>query len=191
MQYHTRKNYTGYDERQNQRAKFKLIDNVSFGFLIISVALLKFAGENYIGNIITANNFLLEWIAVGLVLGGAWLYILYKTLPNYFTGKEKRAGAVLSQFFAVVVITVFLAAYANIETGKETYKKTAAVIKKSKSTLYGNLFIHLNLDGRVERFSPSKKEFKNISVGDTILLTVGKGCFGYESIYKFGSDSTK
>jgi hypothetical protein len=114
------------------------------------------------------------------------MYLLYKMKRDYFDGGEKRASAVLSQFFSIIILTILLTAYYTYQSGKEhTYHKDAVVLSKGSNFKTGTDYVHLLIDGRKERFNPGREEFEKFSDGDTLLLTIGKGETNYDYIYKF------
>jgi hypothetical protein len=111
---------------------------------------------------------------------------LYKMKPGYFDGGQKRASAILSQFFAIIILTIFVNVYYTYQSGKKhLYFKKAIVVNKADNIKSGTLYAELLMDGRKERFSPGKKEFGKFVDGDTLLLTIGKGKTGYDYIYEF------
>lgn len=163
----------------------KIIDNISFTLLIATLLLLKSASK-YPENIIYGKRFVWNYFLLGLIISIAWIYFLYKMKRSYFDGGEKRASAILSQFFGIILWTIFLSAYYTYQSGKENiYYKEAIVVYKTNNIKTGTLYTGLLIDGRKERFNPARKEFEKFSKGDTLLLTIGKGKTMYEYIYEF------
>jgi len=125
-----------------------------------------------------------------MIISITWTFVFYRMKRDYYMGidvGEKRASAVLSQFFSIIILTIFLNAFYTYHTGKESiYRKEAILIDKGSNIKTGTDYVHLLIDGRQERFSPKEEEYKSLTKGDTLLLTIGKGKTDYEIIYKFG-----
>jgi hypothetical protein len=163
----------------------KIIDYLSWTLLFVAILLLK-ATSSYVENIIHGRKFVWYYLLIGLVIASLWMFVLYKLKRNYFDGGEKRASAVLSQFFGIIVLTIFLNAFYTYQTGKTNlYHKTAVLQDKGHNLKSGADFLHLVIDGRKERFKAKPREYKNLVSGDSLILTIGKGKTGYEFIYKF------
>lgn len=144
------------------------------------------AAKGFAENIIHGKTFVWNYFLIGLTISIAWIFILYKARKTYFMGGEKRAGAILGQFFSIIVLTILLSVLHTYFTGKNSiYYKEAVVIDKAKNVYTGTAYVHLLIDGRRERFNPRNKEFDQIAIGDTILLEIGKGKTGFDIIYEF------
>lgn len=168
--------------------KDKILDYFSWALLIISVLLLKVT-SGYLENIIKGKRFVIEYTLSGIALASLWMYLLFRLNRKYFEGGEKRASAILSQFFSIIILTLFLSAFYNYYSGlKSTSIKKALIISKSKNIKSGRNYMHLKIDNREERFSPTAKEFDKLSENDTINLTIGKGKLGYEFIIAFNTN---
>jgi hypothetical protein len=163
-----------------------ILDYIGWTFLIITVILLK-VGERLLDNVIQAKSFVFEYSMYGLLLSLTVLYLMYKLQPGYFkNGTEKRASAVLSYFFGLVAIFVFGSAKYNLETSKKDTKTIhALVMERDENYLYKTPYVKLNIKGHTERFQPTKSEWENISVNDSLTLTVGKGRLGFLQILRF------
>jgi hypothetical protein len=165
--------------------KDKLLDYFSWALLIISILLLKVT-SGYLENIIRGKKFVLQYALSGVFLASVWMYLLYRLNRQYFEGGEKRASAILSQFFSIIILTLFLSAFYNYYSGmKSTFAKKAFIISKTTNLRSGRNYIHLKIDDREERFSPAHKEFNKLQENDTTNLTIGKGKLGYEFIISF------
>lgn len=164
----------------------KILDYIGWTFLIMTILLLKVA-ERLLDNVIYAKSFLVEYSIYGLILSLIVLYLIYKFQPEYFnSGEEKRASAVLSYFFGLVAIFVFGSAKYNLETSKTNTKIiNAFVIERYENYLHKTKYVKLNIEGHKERFQPTKSEWENISVKDSLTLTVGKGRLGFLHILQF------
>jgi hypothetical protein len=168
----------------------KLIDYIAWTLLIVSIALLNFTSR-YLENMVYGKKFVWNYFLVGLTISSLWLFVLYKIKPQYFVGDEKRASAVLSQFFSIIVLTIFLNAFYTYESGKKSiYLAKAIVTDKATNVKTGTDYVHLLLDGRQERFNPKKDEFKSMAKGDTLVLTIGRGETNYDIIYEFKVSSS-
>ena len=163
----------------------KILDYSSWGLLIISMILLKLA-SGYVENIILGKKFVWQTFLNGFIIASLWMFILYKLKRNYFEGGEKRASAVLSQFFSIIILTIFVSTYYNYHSGKsKLYYKKAIVVDKSQNIKTSKPFLFLKMNNRRERFNPSYSDWRKINTGDTLTLTIGKGAFNYEFIYRF------
>lgn len=164
----------------------KFLDYIGWTFLIVTITLLKVA-ERLLDNVIKAKSFLFEYSIYGLIISLTVLYIIYKLQPDYFnSGEEKRASAILSYFFGLVAIFVFGAAKYNLETSKaDTKTINAFVIERYENYLYKTKYFKLNIEGHKERFQATQSEWENISVNDSLTLTVGKGQLGFLQILQF------
>ena len=164
----------------------KLIDYIGWTFLIVTIVLLKVA-EQLLDNIIKANLFLMEYSAYGLILSLTVLYLIYKLQPDYFkSGETKRGSAVLSYFFGVVALFVLGSAKYNLETSRQnTTIINAYVIDHFENYRHKTKYVTLYIDGRTERFQPNKNEWEEISLNDSLILTVGYGQLGYQHIFQF------
>lgn len=163
----------------------KVIDFISFALLIITLLLLKVT-SGYVENIILGRKFVLYYFLLGLTISVVWTCLMYKFKPGYYEGGEKRASAILSQFFSIIILTIFLNAFYTYHTGKgNLYYKEAILIERSSNITHGTDYVNLLIDGRNERFNPGQDEFKNLAIGDTLSLTICKGKTDYEVIYHF------
>jgi len=121
-----------------------------------------------------------------LFMSSALLLIIYSSNPKYFQGGEKRASAVLSYFFGIIVLSVVGAAYYNFNTSKlNSSKISATVTEKSQNVKYKSTYLYLKIGNKLERFHPHRKEWEKISEKDTLILTVGCGRLGYKHILEF------
>jgi hypothetical protein len=164
----------------------KFLDYIGWTFLVATLILLRIA-ERLLDNIIKAKSFLLEYSSLGLLLSLTVLYLIFRLQPDYFkSGETKRASAILSYFFGLITLFVFGTAYYNLETSKQNTKTTSAfVIDHYENYRYKTKYVTLDIDGRTERFQPNKYEWENISVNDSLTLTVGQGQLGYQCILQF------
>jgi hypothetical protein len=164
----------------------KFLDYIGWTFLIATLILLRVA-ERLLDNVIKAKSFLIEYSIYGLLISTTVLFLIYKLNPDYFrSGETKRGSAVLSYFFGVIALFVFLTAYINIETSKQNIRTANAFVKDHyENYRYKTKYVLLDFDGRTERFQPKKEEWDKISVNDTITLTIGQGQLGYENILQF------
>jgi hypothetical protein len=142
--------------------------------------------SNYVENIIFGKRFVWNYFLAGLAISVLWMFILYKCKSTYFDGEEKRASAILSQFFSIIILTIFLNVFYTYQTGKENiYYKEAILTSVGSNMKTGTNYVNLLLDGRDERFSSKKHEIEVLTKGDTVLLKIGKGKTSYDIIYEF------
>lgn len=145
--------------------------------------------SRFVENIIWGRNFVWFYFIIGLTISIIWTLVLYKLRRGYYINSkipEKRASAILSQFFSVILLTIFLSAFYTYKTGKQAiYHKEAILVYKGSNVRTGTDYIHLLIDDRQERFNPKKYEYVNLTNGDTLLLTIGKGKTNYDIIYEF------
>lgn len=167
--------------------KEQLLDYLSWTFLLLSLALLTFT-TRYVENIIRGKMFVLEYGLWGILFASLWMFFLYRTYQSYFKGGERRASAILSQYFSWVVLTLFLGAFYNYETGKKnTIVKKALVVEKSENAKTRTKYVHLIIgNNKRERFNPRSNEYRLMQADDSTLLLIGKGKLGYEFILAFG-----
>ena len=165
--------------------KGKILDYIAWTLLVVSIILLKLT-SNFVENLVSGKRFALEMAGVGLVFASLWMFLLYKLKPSYFKGGEKRASAVLSQFFSIVILTIFLSTFYNYKTGiKNLSRVKAIVLTKSTNAYKGTTYVTLYIRNKKERFNPRGNEYKILKVGDTINVLVGRGALNWEFIYKF------
>lgn len=163
----------------------KLLDYFGWAFLIVTIILLKVA-ENLLDNIIEVKSFLLVNSFYGFILSSTVLLFIYKMNPMYFKGGEKRASAILSYFFGIIMLFVFGISKYNLETAKSnTSNLKAFVSDKYENVRYRTMYLVLKFDNRTERFQPNASEWQKVNIGDTITLTVGEGELGYKHILEF------
>lgn len=165
----------------------QLLDYLSWTFLSLSLALLTFTAR-YVENIIRGKMFVLEYVLWGILIASLWMFILYRTYRSYFDGGQRRASAILSQYFSWVVLTLFLGAFYNYETGKKnTVVKKALVVRKSENVKTKTKYVHLIIgNNKRERFNPRSNEYRLMRANDSTLLLIGKGNLRYEFILAFG-----
>jgi hypothetical protein len=112
--------------------------------------------------------------------------LLYRIKRSYYEGGEKRASAILCQFFSIIILTIFLNAFYTYHTGKENiYYKEAILTNIGSNTKTGTDYVHVMIDDREERFNPKNNEYVVLAKGDTLILTIGKGSTNYDFIYEF------
>ena len=163
----------------------RLLDLIAWTFLFTTITALKYF-EALFENTVNGKSFVMYGAIYGVVCSVGFLFLLYKTNRKYFRGGEKRASAILSYFFGIVVLTLLAAAVYNIKTARKDLRLVqAVVVNKSKNVSYGTTYLTLQLKDRKERFNPTKEEWNRINERDTLYLEVGKGSLGYDYIFNF------
>lgn len=163
----------------------KFLDYLAWMLLMTVILLLRFR-ERLLDNIIQANSFLWEYALYGLVFSFIFLFCIYKIRPNYYKGGKRRASAVLSFFFGVLLLFIFGTAYYNFQTAEKN-KKTIhiSVLDKFKNQRYNTPYLTLHINNKAERFQPTMEEWQKIQKNDSIYLSIGQGVLGYQHIFTF------
>jgi glucan phosphoethanolaminetransferase (alkaline phosphatase superfamily) len=164
----------------------KLLDYIGWSLLIAATLLLRVA-ERLLDNTVNARAFLKEYLIYGLLFSGVVLLSIYKINPNYFRSNEaQRGSAILSYLIGIMVSFIFMAAYLNFQTSKHAIKTSKAIVKEHyENYRYKTKYVVLHFEGQTERFQPPKAEWDRLSVNDTITLTIGEGCLGYDHLLTF------
>ena len=171
----------------NNNVNDKILDYVGWLLLFAMILLLRFA-QNIINNIIDTKSFMVEYGLIGALIASTFLFLVYKFNRNYFKGGEKRASAVLSYFFGITFLTIFVTAYFDLKICKENQQlRKAFIVQKSTNIKYGSKILKLNINGKIEKFNPTVAEWNEIQENEIINLIVCRGVSGYEHILKFNA----
>lgn len=169
--------------------KDRFIDYASWGILIVVSLMLKLASSR-LENIIDGKKFGLHFVLVGIAFASCWMVVLKTFCATYFNPEEgrsdKRASAILSQFFAIVFLTLFASEYYNSRISEnEKYLKKAWVEKKSQRQVASKHFVRLSINNKSERFVAKSHENDALTDGDSTTLYIGHGRLGYDFIIAF------
>ena len=139
-------------------------------------------------NIVYGKRFVWLALFIGLTTATSIIWLLYKILPGYFDSiSENRGSAICSLFFGVVILVLFgLGFYNNFIGTSPKYHQKVIVLKKSQNARYKTPYLFLKMpDEQEERFVPVKKEWEQLSEGDSVVLVMSKGQLGFEYIHHF------
>lgn len=160
--------------------KYGWIPAMAFFFTAIAGAKLH---ENDFGG----NKFVWHSLIAGLIAGFV-IYSLLKLKFTNWTANKNKSGEIA---FYIILVSVVAVVGANPVINKYFATDTPvcnrySLLSKGVNARHGTKYIHINNNGRDERFNPPSAFYKSLTDKDTVIvLCVQKGFFGYEFVKEF------
>lgn len=164
------------------------LDFLGIVLVVAAVVFLKFFGrilENVVDGV---------WYHVLLGIAGILLVVVYvrmimSRIPDYFIDERNvRKAATVGHVIASVLVFVYLVTYFDqYYSRNDTYEKKVRVIKTMKNYKYKTLYMKVDMGDREERFNPEHQVWDAVEAGDSLVLVIGKGAFGYDHALEFQS----
>jgi hypothetical protein len=162
------------------------LDFVGIALLVAAVVLLSLYSAE-LENVVKGVSYCVILGIGGVLLAVVLIKMIQHAVPQYFDKKGNlRHAATVGYLICLVSVFMFSLAYVDKSFArKATYEKKVRVIKKMKNYKYKTLYLKLYMGDREERFNPDQQVWDAVEEGDSLVLVIGKGAFGYDHALEF------
>ena len=122
---------------------------------------------------------------IGLISSILILLILRKMSNTIFQDSGRRYTIIFGFILGITFLTISSASFTNSYTDNKSIETEYFVTKKSKGgKRRKTMWIFINIDNSEKRFKVYKNLWKEIDVGDKVIIEMKKGKLGYKIVEK-------